>query len=96
MNRNPVGWFEIYVKDNISLERKPKGLSPRRCCRPAGGSASPKILASVSPSRPPVLPVKDSRSYEVAWIRYRSFCDSGCGLAAQDAWNPWPPPACRT
>jgi hypothetical protein len=24
----------------------------------------------------------------VAWIRYGSFCDSGCALAAQGVWNP--------
>jgi hypothetical protein len=36
-----------------------------------------------SSSRPPVLPVKKSRSREVAWIRHSSFCDWGCGLAAQ-------------
>ena len=46
----------------------------------------PNILASRT-SRPPVLLVKKSRSCEVAWIRHRSFCESGCELAAQDAWE---------
>ena len=48
----------------------------------------PQNLASVSSSRPPVLPVKKSRSYEVAWIRHESFCERGCDLAAQDVMNP--------
>jgi hypothetical protein len=41
-------------------------------------------------SPPPRLPV-NSRSREVARIRYGSFCDSGCSLAAQDVWNRWGP-----
>src|SRR3982751_4427395 len=39
-----------------------------------------KILA-LADLHPPVLPVK-SRSCEVARFRHRSFCDLGCGLAA--------------
>jgi hypothetical protein len=38
---------------------------------------------------PSDLPVKKSRSCEVAWIRQSSFCDSGCVLAAKDVWNPY-------
>ena len=37
-----------------------------------------------SPRGPPVLPVKKSRSCEVACVCHRSFCDLGCGLAAKD------------
>jgi len=52
----------------------------------------------LSPFRSPDLPVKKSRAHKVAWIRHRSFCDSGCGLAAPSCVDPcWaavgqPPP----
>jgi len=52
--------------------------------RLGGGSADPEFSPLSSSSRPPVLPVKKSRSYEAAWSRYRSFCDSGCSVAALD------------
>src|SRR6188768_4221694 len=45
------------------------------------------MRSSSQNSRSPDLPVK-SRSHEVARIRHRSFCDSGCGLAAPDAGLP--------
>ena len=46
-------------------------------------SSEPKNAFSPSQySRSPDLPVK-SRSHDVARIRYGSFCDSGCSLAAQ-------------
>ena len=46
----------------------------------AGGSANPKFSAFC----PSVLPVRKSRSPEVARFRYGSFCEGGCGLAAPE------------
>jgi len=64
-------------------EKCSSNLQAKSTLQTAGGSASPKILASVSSSRPPVLPVKKSRSFEVALSRYSSFCNSGCVSAAK-------------
>ena len=50
-----------------------------------GRQCGPPNLGSHD-SRSPDLPVK-SRSCEVAFRHYSSFCDSGCGLAAQDVLN---------
>jgi hypothetical protein len=45
-----------------------------------GGSANPHFLAFCHSD----LPVKKSRSREVARLRHSSFCDSGCSLAAKN------------
>jgi hypothetical protein len=49
---------------------------------------APKGAASNQTFCPSDLPVKKSRSRRVAWNRYGSFCDSGCGLAAPKCMNP--------
>jgi hypothetical protein len=58
-----------------------RAFGAQRTIRVAGGSAKPPIL-SCSTFCPSALPVKKSRSCEVAWIRHDSFCDSSCGVAA--------------
>ena len=78
-----------------SLERKPEGLSAQRRCRLAGGSAYPKILASVSSSRPPILPVKNlarsgrpGSATEASAIQAAAWQPKMCGILRRRAVAP--------
>ena len=82
-DRRSEGGKNAFFNSEDRIEKYSSEVQEQKTSLPiAGGSAKPQTLASVSSSRPPVLPVKKSRSCEVAQIRHVSFCEVGCELAA--------------